>query len=105
MAYFKAILFSLMLSVPISGVALEHAAAQHQVPCAKRADVLKHLSAKYSETPIGIGLANNGGVIEVLTSADGATWTIIITLPNGPTCMVSAGENWQRVPVETGEKL
>ena len=69
------------------------AAAQQQAACAKRGDVLKHLSAKYTEAPVAIGLANNGGVVEVLSSKKGNSWTIIITMPNGPTCMVAAGEN------------
>ena len=73
-------------------------AQQQQPSCAKRADVLKHLSAKYTEAPVALGIANNGGVVEVLSSQSGASWTIIITMPNGPTCMVAAGENWQKLP-------
>lgn len=79
--------------------------AQQQPSCAKRADVLKHLSAKYTEAPVALGIANNGGVVEVLSSQSGASWTIIITMPNGPTCMVAAGENWQKLPsVASAEK-
>ena len=74
------------------------AAAQQQAACAKRTDVLKHLSAKYTEAPVALGLANNGGVLEVLSSKTGTSWTIIITMPNGPTCMVAAGENWEKIP-------
>ena len=59
------------------------AAAQQQAACAKRTDVLKHLSAKYTEAPVALGLANNGGVLEVLSSKTGTSWTIIITMPNG----------------------
>ena len=73
------------------------AAAQQQAACAKRGDVLKHLSAKYTEAPVAIGLANNGGVVEVLSSKKGNSWTIIITMPNGSTCMVAAGENWEKI--------
>ena len=47
------------------------AAAQQQAACAKRGDVLKHLSAEYTEAPVAIGLANNGGVVEVLSSKKG----------------------------------
>lgn len=71
---------------------------QQQLACAKRGEVLKHLSAKYTEAPVAIGLANNGGVLEVLSSTTGASWTIIITMPDGPTCMVAAGENWEKIP-------
>ena len=45
-----------------------------------------------------MGLANNGGVIEVLSSKAGNSWTIIITMPNGTACMIAAGENWEDIP-------
>jgi hypothetical protein len=66
-------------------------------PCSTRAEVLTQLAAQYKETPAAVGLASNGGLIEVLTNGDGATWTIIITMPNGATCLVAAGESWQPV--------
>jgi hypothetical protein len=75
------------------------AASQQQQPaCTKRSDVVDHLAGKYKEAPVAIGLANNGGVVEVLSSQSGASWTIIITMPNGTACMVAAGENWEKVP-------
>ncbi len=46
-----------------------------------------------------MGLANNGGVIEVLSSGSGNTWTIIITMPNGVTCLLAAGEGWESLPL------
>ena len=87
--------FATLISLP---AAAQMQAQQQQASCAKRVDVLKHLSAKYTETPVALGLANNGGVLEVLSSKTGSSWTIIITMPNGPTCMVAAGENWEKIP-------
>jgi len=66
--------------------------------CSTRANVIKHLANKYSESPVAVGLAENGGVIEVLTSSKGGTWTIIITMPDGTSCMVAAGEAWEQLP-------
>ncbi len=65
--------------------------------CTKRGDVVDHLGKKYSEVPVAMGLANNGGVIEVLSSKTGESWTIIITMPNGTACMIAAGENWEEI--------
>lgn len=73
-------------------------AAAQDLACAKRSEVLKQLSARYTETPVALGLANNGGVLEILSSKTGATWTILITMPNGPTCMIAAGEHWEKLP-------
>lgn len=66
--------------------------------CDRRPAVLRQLEGKYAEKPVAIGVANNGGVVEVLTTKDGATWTIVITLPNGMTCLVAAGEDWESIP-------
>lgn len=63
--------------------------------CGQRTTVLDYLSAKYSEKPIAMGIAANGGLIEVLTSKEGSTFTIIVTMPEGETCMVAAGEGWE----------
>ena len=60
--------------------------------------MLSHLSTRYSETPVAMGVANNGGVIEILSSKSGKSWTIILTMPNGMTCMIAAGENWEALP-------
>lgn len=75
------------------------AQAQAQNLCTNRSEVLGHLANKYSEAPVALGLASNGGVIEVLASHSGNTWTIIITMPSGISCMLAAGENWERLPV------
>ena len=70
--------------------------AAAQSLCGQRADMINGLDGTYSETPSSMGLSNNGGVVEVLTSPEGKTWTIIITLPNGTSCLIAAGENWER---------
>jgi len=45
--------------------------------------------------PVAIGVTNKGGLVEVLTTGDGNTWTIIVSMPNGTSCMVAAGEGWR----------
>ncbi len=73
-------------------------AAQAQTVCSTRGDFLDKLGARYAESVTAMGLASNGGVLEVLTSKSGS-WTIIITRPDGTTCMVANGESWETVPV------
>ena len=29
---------------------------------------------------------------------EGKTWTLIITLPSGPTCLLAAGKDWEKLP-------
>ena len=69
--------------------------------CSSRDEVLKQLSAEYSEAPIAMGIASNGGVVEFLSAPAGQSWTIILTLPNGLSCLIAAGESWESVPAIT----
>ncbi len=65
--------------------------------CNSRDKVLELLSKKYSEAPVAVGVTNNGGLVEVLSTGDGNTWSIIITSPQGMSCLVAAGEGWRLI--------
>lgn len=66
--------------------------------CGDRETFLTRLGKTYSEQPVAMGLTSDGTLMEVLTSASG-TWTILVTYPNGRTCMVAAGDSWEPLPV------
>lgn len=74
------------------------ATASAQSLCTTRAQVTKQLDSRYSEAPVAIGLSRNGGVVEVFSTSDGSTWTMIITMPDGTSCMMAAGEAWENLP-------
>ncbi len=65
--------------------------------CDQRAKVLGHLAQKYKEAPIAVGVTSSGGIVEVLTTGDGETWTIILSDPNGTSCLIAAGEGWRNL--------
>ncbi len=71
--------------------------AQAQAMCGERRAVVQNLEQTYSEAPVSIGLASNGAVIEVLASPSGS-FTIILTRPNGLSCVMAAGESWEDLP-------
>ena len=89
---------SLMAGVAVFGTSGAHAQALSPETGVDRADVVEHLDSKHSETPIARGLGSNGAVYEVFSTHDGATWTIIMTLPNGKSYMLGSGEYWTSVP-------
>ena len=62
--------------------------------CQPRNLMLTWLQENYREEPNGIGVAN-GRLIELLTSPDGASWTIIQTAPKGISCLIVGGEGWR----------
>lgn len=71
--------------------------------CAAREAVLDRLSSKYGEQPVSIGVTATGSLLEVLASPEG-TWTIIVTVPGGPTCLVSSGDGWHNAPVQMAQE-
>lgn len=79
------------------GVAAEGLPPPGQMVCGERQHLVSHLGRAYSEAPSNLGLAATGDLLEVLTSESG-TWTILITQPNGVTCVVAAGESWETLP-------
>ena len=82
----------MLVSSPV-GVADEPAKST----CESRTAVLDFLSTRYSEAPVAMGLSRDGGVVEILTLGPGSTFTIIVTSPDGLTCMVVAGDSWESV--------
>ena len=63
--------------------------------CDDRGKVLRHFEKSYSEVPVAFGLANNSVVLEVLSSREGETWTIIVTSPQGISCLMASGTDWE----------
>jgi hypothetical protein len=75
------------------------AMAQSQPQCGERTRVLKALSDRYQEMPVAMGLDANGGVLEILSGNNGKTWSILLTMPNGVSCLMAAGEHWESLTV------
>ena len=68
-----------------------------QQNCAPREIVIQHLSENFGETRQSIGMAERGRVVEVFASDETGTWTITMTLPNGMSCLVAAGESFEHL--------
>ena len=83
-------------------VAPSPVAAQSQRICGDRAELMKDLEHKYREKPQAIALTANGGLLEVLVSPIGG-WTILISFPQQPTCVVAVGKDWQNRILLAGE--
>lgn len=84
--------------VALLGARAEPAAGQTRPSCNWRDRVIEQLGKKYGEQPIAYGVSNAGDLVELLATKDRDTWTIIVTEPNGRSCMVGAGEGWRPVP-------
>ena len=77
-------------------------AAVAQQACGERAKFMNKLEETFAERPIAMGLTEKGAVLEVFASPHGS-WTFLITLPDGLTCVVASGQSWETlVATKTG---
>ncbi len=99
----NSVIAGLVLSV-VAGSGNAVAAQPNQTNCTDRARALSHLSKTYQEQPVAMGRWRGGGVVELLTNDKGSSWSIIVTLPTGVTCLVAEGESWEALqPVASGK--
>lgn len=80
--------------------------AKAGAPCQARSKVLAKLAKNFSEAPVAIGMASNGGVLEVLAGRPdaNASFTIILTMPNGLSCLLASGKHFEMLPTATAAK-
>ncbi len=82
--------------------ALPHAAlAQGAMPCGERTAIIERLASKYGEQRQATGLNNSSNLIEVFSSVETGSWTILMTSPEGRTCLIAAGEHWDNSPAQS----
>jgi hypothetical protein len=95
---------SLAAGVAIVGMAVAGGtSASAEAGCDSRSKIISALDQEYREAPIGIGLTQNGRVVELLVSRKGS-WTLLATGPTGMSCLIAAGENWEAMTLPVGDK-
>jgi len=71
--------------------------AQGTSRCAPRDLIIDRLTEQYSETQRSIGLAANSTIVEQYGSDNTGTWSIVVTNPNGMSCLVAAGNAFEQI--------
>jgi hypothetical protein len=74
-------------------------AEAQRVLCKDRSEIVKILSRRFNETQRSFGLQNDRRVLELYASPDGS-WTALLTMPSGKSCVIAAGKAWTNVPPE-----
>ncbi|PIB25682.1 hypothetical protein BFP76_00680 [Amylibacter kogurei] len=87
-------LFALSLGFGVIIMMAQHGNAE-PTNCAARGKVVQSLNDQYGETRRSIGLGQNNGVVELFASDNTGTWTILVTLPNGMSCLMAAGDAFE----------
>ena len=57
--------------------------------------IVLRLASGYGESRQSIALGANNTVVETFASAESGSWTITVTTPDGPTCLVASGQSYQ----------
>lgn len=65
--------------------------------CGARVQIVEQLKTKYKEAPQAVGIVSDNGVAELFVSEKG-TWTMLMTLAGGKSCIIAAGHSWDAVP-------
>lgn len=65
--------------------------------CGERAQIVDQLKSKYQESRQAVGLISDNGAAELYISEKG-TWTMLVTLPSGKSCIIAAGHSWDSSP-------
>lgn len=67
-----------------------------QSNCRPHDAMLMLLGVNWKERVVATGVENRGSLVELLVSEGGKTWTIIVTSPDGHSCIVSSGTDWRQ---------
>jgi len=65
-----------------------------QTACAPREGFVQQLLGKYQEAPQAMGVSNTGFLMELFASEHTGSWTIMLTRPDGQTCIIYAGQGY-----------
>lgn len=87
----------LILATTIAGFVSGPVAAMPH--CGDRDTVIARLVGTYMERHFASGLQSETGLLEIWASEEGGTWTILMTRPDGQTCVMATGTHWRESPV------
>jgi hypothetical protein len=80
--------------VLLGSAALSGPAPAAAPACGNREEIVKTLEQRHEELPSASGVSADGAILEVLVSPEGA-WTILVTYPKQPSCILAVGDGWQ----------
>lgn len=81
----------------VLSVALVPVSAAAQGSCTAHADMVRHLAEGWGESRQAIALDSGSAMVEVYANADTGTWTLVVTQPGAPSCMVASGQAFEMV--------
>ena len=80
---------AIMLAAQMNSAPPADAAAN----CQARERIVAALADQFQETRRGFGLQDDMRILEVFAGESGS-WTVVVSFPDGRSCVVAAGEAW-----------
>jgi len=75
-----------------------------QPTCGQRDDLTAQLSQRFMEQLTAGGLQNASNVVEIWTSPENGTWTMLLSHPDGISCVVGSGTSWETLTIKPEPK-
>ncbi len=68
--------------------------AQQLTNCQDRDAMVQMLETRYNESLSNVGLQGSSQLLEIWRSETSGSFTVLITNPEGTSCIVASGQNW-----------
>lgn len=80
-------------------------AAHAQQVCTMRDVAVAQLEKQFDEQVAGRGLAANGKLMLELFVSETGSWTVLVSEPDGRSCVLGSGEAWQGLARVVGDPI
>mgnify|MGYP001597386923 CR=1 FL=1 len=85
-------------------------AAASPAVCDRRHALVTYLAANHGERRVAAEINGDGLLLEVFVAdggsrGDGGSWSILLTRPDGTSCLVAAGQGWKFFRLAAGREI
>jgi TRAP-type mannitol/chloroaromatic compound transport system substrate-binding protein len=88
-------LIALSLGLLLAAAVAATPAVSQSANCASHDIVTERLADGYGEARQTVALGSGNTLVETWANLDTGTWTITVTQPGGPTCLVASGQAFE----------
>lgn len=71
---------------------------QARTICAERTVIVERLTKGFHESYQGAGLQSATSLVEIWSSDETGSWTMLLSKADGTSCVIASGMNWQFDP-------
>ena len=92
-------LLFLALGAALVGATIVSPAAAAPHLCGQYEAIIDKLPSQFGEKAVASGTSRNGRTyVEFWASKDSGSWSVVTVMPNGVSCLTSAGQDFQAMP-------